>query len=176
MSINSLVNVIEPPRNAAEAKGEWFIVKRELGTSVPDDYKDFINTYGTGRFDNFLNVLNPFSEIDNLNLIVQKEPILNGLIELRDTFSENIPYSLFPAMDGLLPFAETDNGDTLFWQTSGQPNNWTVVVKDSRESEYLEYKENMTSFLAKIFNKEIICDIFPRDFPSPTPVFEPIIP
>ena len=176
MSINLLTNVIEPPQKAVEAKGDWSAVESELGISVPDDYKDFIETYGTGRFDDFLNVLNPFSKIDNLNLIIQKEPILDSLAELRDTFGEDIPYNLFPAANGLLPFAGTDNGDTLFWQTNEQPDQWTIVVKDSREPEYQEYKENITSFLAKLFSREIICKIFPKDFPSSAPTFESIRP
>lgn len=42
---------------------------KNLGMILPLDYKKFINKYGTGSINDFIWILNPFSENENLNLI-----------------------------------------------------------------------------------------------------------
>lgn len=44
-------------------------MEKNLGMILPLDYKKFINKYGTGSINDFIWILNPFSENENLNLI-----------------------------------------------------------------------------------------------------------
>jgi hypothetical protein len=174
-SLERLLSVLPPPAHPAEVsrRDDWKAVEAEMGTTLPDDHKEFIGTYGTGRIDGFLWVFNPFSENENLNLITAGKVRLDALRELRDEFGEEVPYKLFPEDGGLLPFAATDNGDVLYWKTSGSPDDWTNVVNESRGPDYEEHQVGVVNFLYGILTREIICSIFPPDFPADSHSFTP---
>jgi hypothetical protein len=80
---------------------------------------------------------------------------------------------LYPEIAGLLPFGITDNGDVLFWKTMGTPENWSVVVGNSRSPEYQEFQISMTSFIASVLNGTKRVAAFPEDFPNSSPSFKP---
>jgi hypothetical protein len=48
----------------------WITLERDIGLVFPQDYKWFINNFGTGVICNELWVLNPFSGNVNLNFDV----------------------------------------------------------------------------------------------------------
>ncbi len=172
MSIRYLKSIFESASGASENNGDWDSAERQLNTELPDDYKVYINNFGSAYVDKFLTIYNPFSQNPNLNLIEQTKIILEDYRWLQAQGNEQIPFPLFPDKDGLLPFGTTDNGDVLFWKTSGEPNQWTIVVNASRESLYDRFDENMTDFLTKILRRELVCAIFPADFPSSSPTIE----
>ena len=70
-SLNALRKVMAPPARPVETTngGGWQFIQVKLGITLPEDYKEFVSTFGTGAVDSFLWVLNPFSKNDNLNLI-----------------------------------------------------------------------------------------------------------
>lgn len=120
MAIGDLVAVMPTPNVPFEASSAdaWASVEARLGTSLPDDYKEFIGLYGSGRIANFLWIFNPFSSNKNLNLEQQIELQSSVLGEL-ESYGEKNPYKSFPAPGGVLPFGITDNGDVVFWRTAG---------------------------------------------------------
>src|SRR3954469_15588520 len=71
------------------------------------------------------------------------------------------PYPLYPEADGLLPWGHVDTGAELFWQTSGGPEEWTVVVAEARGPEFEEFNDSMTGFLTKIMRGKIRSVIVP---------------
>lgn len=174
MSIQDIVSIMPPPASPFEVltQSDWPIVEERLGTALPDDFKEFIEVYGTGAMDKFLWIFNPSSANENMNLIDQAKIQLNVLSELR-SYGETVPYDLFPAQGGILPFAITDNGDVLFWQTIGKPNDWTVLVNESRSPDWVSYAMPMGEFLLGILSHRLVCTLFPKSFPGPTPCFEP---
>jgi hypothetical protein len=178
MSIESLLNVMPPPTAPIESgnKKEWSSIEASIGTTLPEDFKEYINLYGTGKILRFLWPFNPFSKNDNLNLGMQLTLQLDALRELKDEFGfEECPYPLYPEPEGLLPWGVTDNGDVLFWLTDGIPENWPIIVNEGRVAVYERYDESMTSFLSKLLSKNIISKIFPDDLcdRNPLPLFEP---
>jgi len=175
MISETLKQLMPPPAAPAESRSErgWEFVEAELGIELPSDYKEYISIYGTGSVDNFLWVLNPFSENKYLNLIDESKATLQAFQQLQRDFGETIPYTLYPEPLGLFPWAVTDNGDHLFWLRKGSPSEWAIVVADSRAPEWEEFKVSMTEFLAGILTKRIRVDIFPDDFPSDSPKFIP---
>jgi hypothetical protein len=84
---------------------------------------------------------------------------LSGLYELRLSLGAFLPYPLFPEAGGLLPVAITDNGDTIHWLTNGPPDEWTIVVQDSRAPECEAYDMAFTDFLARWIAGLISSDI-----------------
>lgn len=176
MSIEQLSAVLTPPPSPVETPRhaeDWAAAEAELGTPLPADYKAFVERYGTGAVDDFLWVFNPFSANEHVNLVSGGRTRLDGLRSLRDEFDVEIGHELFPAAGGLLPFGATDNGDVLFWEAAGEPETWTVIVRDARAPEYERFGSNMTGFLHDILSRKEVCGIFPESFPDEHPVFTP---
>lgn len=176
MSIDRLEIVISPPDNPAEVPTNevWREVEHDLA-KLPNDYKDFINRYGTGCIDSFIWVFNPASSNNNLNLGVQVRLYAETLKNLNESGMEP-RIVVFPTPHGVLPFGVTDNGDVLFWETNREPDSWAVAVLESRSwLPLLKFEMNMTSFLAGVSEGSIVCDAFPEDFPSPDPGFVAIL-
>lgn len=172
MPISDLEAVMPPPiATSVIEPTAWVEVERSLGTSLPSDYKDFIRTYGLGQVADFLCVLTPFSDNPNVNLSLQIEQQLSALRELHAA-GESAPYPLFPATGGIMPFAITDNGDVLHWETNGAPDAWRVVVNDARSPMYEVYNAGMTTFLAGLFSPDFSSSILPRGL---TPEFRAFI-
>ena len=167
MAIQDITQVLTPPAHPFEqpVSREWMAVENRLGTSLPDDYKAFIEVFGSGTIDSFLWVLNPFSSNPNLNLEHQIKIQADVLEELA-SYGEAIPFKSFPEKDGILPFAMSDNGDVLYWQTSDDPAQWKVVANESRGPDWAQFDLSMTDFLAQILKRQLVCTIFPDSFPS----------
>lgn len=175
MSIDSLKTVLPTPSAPIE-----YFESRDLTafenefTRLPPDFSEFLKYYGTGVIDGFIWIFNPSSKNPHLNLFRQAKLQLDIFRELRARGNEPKDYSLFPEPDGLLPFGITDNGDVLFWKTTGKPSEWNVVVAESRTPKYEEYSLNMTQFLSRLLTKQLSVAAFPADVPSESPTFTPI--
>jgi hypothetical protein len=174
MSIIDLRHILAPPHETTErpSEAEWAECEAEL-TKLPPDYKSFLEDYGTGCIDGFIWIFNPSSQNPNLNLLVQVKRQLSALDELIKQKTEDKIYPLYPEKSGLLPFGITDNGDVLFWKTIGTPENWSVVVGNSRSPEYQEFQSSMTGFIGSVLNGATKVATFPEDFPKSSPSFKP---
>ncbi|MDM5154748.1 SMI1/KNR4 family protein [Bacillus sp. DX1.1] len=142
---------------------EWDTVEKNLGMILPLDYKKFINKYGTGSINDFIWILNPFSENENLNLIKKGHVIREAYAYSKKQFPDDFIHNVYPVNNGLLPCAITDNGDEIYWLTNEECDQWRIIVYDSRSNDYYEYNNSMTEFLYKVISKEIICPVFPND-------------
>lgn len=148
-NLASLMPVPIKPVNAGDATG-WERVEYMVGTVLPDDYKEFVNTYGSGMIGGFVIIWNPFAKNMVLNLIRQQESWLSADDDERD-----IPFSLHPASDGILPFGATANGDTLFWNKNGLPNDWQILILEARGNLHDLYPFGLNTFLYNLINGEI---------------------
>ncbi|HEU4962862.1 MAG TPA: SMI1/KNR4 family protein [Bacilli bacterium] len=145
-----------------------------LGTSLPPDYKEFIDMYGTGSINEFLWVLNPFEKNEYLNLVLQNKVALDAYSVSKSQFPEDFPHNVFPESNGLLLWGGTDNGDELFWLTKGAPDVWSLVIYETRSCEYSEYDCTMSQFLYDILSGTLTCEILPDDFSDIDPTFTSI--
>ena len=76
--------------------------------------------------------------------------------------------------EGLLPWGGTENGDTLFWLTEGEADNWSVLINESHSPEFERYNEDMTSFLAKLITGRIKSKIITNKVLDKKHLFTPI--
>jgi hypothetical protein len=174
MSIVSLSKTVAPPTNPRETGTEdgWASVESQLGTALPDDYKEYVRVFGSGTFDDFIVPLNPFSVNKHLNLLsgVEGQREAERVMRLnwpKEAKSIVYPFDVYPAKDGLLVWGTTTNaGVFLYWYTQGFPNNWPVVVCNLRDGEHETIGVNMTGFLAAILSGSIGTRLFPEDFPG----------
>ena len=179
MNMKLLQRILPLPPEPQEVKqtDDWHRVESELGTPLPKDYKAFISAYGSGRIDQFLVVFNPFSSNKYVNLLDAGRTILQAYATSKETFPEYYPLPLFPSPGGLLPFAATDNGNVLYWRTTGKPENWTVAAYESRGPDYVDFNGQMTDFHGRDnVTRSFVCEVITSSFPDEPPVFYPVVP
>lgn len=167
MSLNQLSAIVPKPLKPTDVGDirRWIDVEKEIGTHLPGDYKDFINAYGTGSFDDFLYVFNPFTNNHYLNLLNQKEVMLNAYRTLRAEFPKKYPFSTYPDREGLLPWGITDNGDELYWLTNGDnPDQWKVVTFKAGDSYYELHNFTLTGYLAQLLGNRLETRLYPDEF------------
>ena len=176
MAIECLKAVLQPPAKPADTSGDetWEEVEKELGTRLPEDYKSFVDSFGTGSINHYIVVFNPFSSNQFVNLIKRCRDDSEGLGRLRDEFPQQYLHDLFPSSGGLLPFASTDNGEVLYWKTDGPPDQWTVVVYESRGPKYCCFDGSMTDFLVALLTRSTDCEVLPQSFPNEPLSFAPM--
>ena len=101
---------------------------------LPGAYKRLINLFGASTWCDFLHVLSPFDF--RLNLQARGKEILDVMRECRKEFPSHYPLPLFPERGGLLPWAITDNGDTLYFITQCSPDDWPTLIRGPRSPEF----------------------------------------
>jgi hypothetical protein len=105
--------------------GDWVDVERILGTSLPCDFKDFTEVYGSVEICHWLWFHTPFA-FDPQEL---RDLLLTSLARLGQFDSEvsrraDIAYPDYPSPGGLLPIGTTEDGDVIAWITEGAPEEW----------------------------------------------------
>lgn len=167
---DDLARVVEPPRRSLAASVDWAALEARIGTALPSDYRWLVEHYGPGSFDEFLHVFQPVATHEAIRL----EHVIEGaswtLDQIRES-GEVIPFS----NEELLPVAQTDNGDSVYWlrRPNDDPEQWTIVVNEPRGPEWVSFDGGLVAFLAAVLGGSFVASIFPDDFPSEEPVFEP---
>lgn len=136
--------------------------RKKLGITFPMDYKMFIDSYGEGSINEFLWILSPFSENENLNSIEKYKVMEDAYSSMKNEFPEQFSFDFYNGKIGLFPWGITDNGDELFWNFTDDIIE--LVVYESRYVSNISYTMSMEEFLYKLLRKEIVCPIFPDDF------------
>ena len=172
MSLHQLCRIVPPPHPPVETGSpkRWQRAAQRLGTPFPEDYKSFIDTYGTGVFNDFLLPYNPFSTLDEVNifLVLDTHHQANRLVQAKASrpWSAVKPFELYPSADGLLPWGTTTRmAQSFFWQVSGPPETWPTVLYNLQTGEYEVWKLPFTSFLVKLITAEIESVLLPEGFP-----------
>jgi hypothetical protein len=161
-----LCDAVPPPCNPVEAGSiEAFTdVEARLALALPDDYKRLVCAYGTGSWKGFLWVLNPFSANRHLNLLAQAQRQLAAERAIRTVWPRNVPFALYPEGGGLFPWGMTDNGNRLYWLTTGDPAAWPTVVYESRGPRHDRHELSCCAFLQHWVAGQLRVSVFPDDF------------
>lgn len=174
--MDALNELLPPPKEPLDSKREqdWIAIEKELGLTLPGDYKQYISTYGSGKISDFLWIFNPFSKNKDLNLAIQAKKVLEVFRSMKTKYGISIcPYQLFPEPDGLFPIGYTDNGDDLFWLTKGAPEEWRIIIHQTRSANYEEYKGNLSNFLTELLSGKLKSNILPVDLIQQNRIFIP---
>jgi hypothetical protein len=129
-SLEELSALVPPPASPTAADGDFAAVEADLGTNLPADYKALVHRYGYGTFSDFLNFWSPF--FAPCTMMSQARDALDANRSLARIAPKAVPFQPFPAKDGALPWAVTDNGDYVQWLTWGEPDAWPVAVWNPR--------------------------------------------
>jgi hypothetical protein len=112
----------------------WGAVERDIGLPLPDDYKAFIDLYGTGQVssaDGWAVIWN-FRDASLIKDSVSEA--LSGTKSVARFYRQQVngtdwpcPFPIYPGSGGLLPFGSVVDVQHLNWLTAGPPNRWDVV-------------------------------------------------
>ncbi|HRG94663.1 MAG TPA: SMI1/KNR4 family protein [Polyangiaceae bacterium] len=157
-----------PPAQPTASRGDFAEVEAELGAPLPPDWKALIEAYGYGTFVDFLHLWSPF--FAPCTMASQARATLDADRQLARAWKKAVPFALFPEPDGALPWANTDNGDVLYWLTWGPPEEWPVAVWSPRGGERTDLVEGgAVEFLVGWLGGARVCPLFPpdRDYRAP---------
>lgn len=177
MAVSELISIVSPPPGHGWRGVDWTTVEQSLGLPLPQDYKDFIATYGPGTFDDFLHIFLPATDNDLLDLKSRQQQDIGTLRVIHSEFPDEIPYRVTDPAE-LLPVAITGNGDIVYWHVTGpeNPDSWTITINESRGPEWFRYSGELTSFLADMLSHRIRVTVFPDDYPVEHPEYFPYEP
>lgn len=159
------------PPSVVPVNDGWSLVEKEVGFSLPNDYKEFINAYGTGCISDFIWVFNPFSRNRALNNEAVKYHIW-AYQDLKRSHPEYYSIPSYPAEGSFYPWGGTDNGDCLAWEVKGDPSRWTVMLIGSSGPKAIDYCNlKMSEFLYELLTGRLDGKLNSIDTDEP---FEPI--
>ena len=183
-SLQRLIRLAPPPSNPVASGNieQWPQIESEIGSKLPQDFKDYIKTYGAGQWFDFFGIVDPFYEWKHPEAKESWCDWMTKRIGNLDKIEEkyknyHAPFRPHPAPNGLLAFGYDDNGGTLCWQTEGESDSWPIVCLDGKLSEeYDTFKMTLTAFLAGLVREEISPVTFAPDlFPARQPFFRPYV-
>ncbi|MEV6319248.1 SMI1/KNR4 family protein [Streptomyces sp. NPDC051776] len=157
-SLTRLTQLV-PPAVTPEPKG-WSLVENELGTALPQDYKELIDTYGGGLFDGVLWLLEPGCANKHYDILTEAEERTEAF-ELLWSHGEAKPPELEREGTRLIPWASTENGEFLYWlaRPGEEPDDWTVMANEGRGPEWEHHNMTCVSFLLSALTGEVTSEI-----------------
>jgi len=170
--VERLTRAVQPPRRQ-EVLPDWEEVETALGFELPGDYKELVDVYGPGSFDDFLSIFQPRHEVPRLDLLNSVAETAEQL-EAYESSGETLPA---PA-DRLLAVGLTDNGDTIYWVRDPleSPDEWRIAVNAARDfDDWFLFDGCLSDFLAAVLSRELVVPTLAEDFPYPdkAPVYQP---
>ncbi|WP_445528329.1 hypothetical protein [Streptomyces cyslabdanicus] len=99
---------------------DWPAVEADLGTPLPRDYKEIVDLFGPGGFDEYVDLLVPGALGMDLVVWAKSDGDATDLWE---------PYAGYPAPGGLLRWGSSEQELDFVWQTgTADPADWRVLV------------------------------------------------
>lgn len=178
MTLQNLLKVLPTPTNPIEIvdDSQWKTYELVTGITLPDDYKAYLSVFGTGIIGYVITPYNPFCTRPLWKVRYSCRKWMQeatAIVQFKQQFgAETFPYMLYPETDGVLPWGSTDNGDRLYWLTTGSPNEWSVVINEVRSSIFEHFACSMTDFLYKLIVGDIQSEIIPHDCLDQDSLFE----
>lgn len=160
------------PKEAGQL--DWDAVERDFGVKFPTGYKKFVSTYGTGSIGGFLWIFNP----NSVNRSLNSEAIRyfqSSYEELKQDFPSDYARPAFPSVGSFLPWAVTDNGDTLVWIIDNGPEDkWCVGIMGSDQVQEEISELDFVEFAVHLLDHKIDSAILPQQFLKMDKWFEPV--
>ncbi|MBV7699223.1 SMI1/KNR4 family protein [Streptomyces sp. TRM70350] len=164
--VERLTNLVVPPEDAGRRQ-DWDDVARELGLGLPADYRELIDTYGGGRFDAYLWLLEPRCPNRHYDLhrsVAERDEGFEMLWE----DGEPKPVQLLESPGSrVIPWASTDNGEFLYWLAHPEihPDDWTVMVNEARGAWWEHFDVGCAELLVRLLTGEVRSEILSSSFP-----------
>lgn len=171
-AVDRLKEIIPPPEPAGTVV-DWEETARTLGTALPADYRNLIEGYGGGQFDQYLWLLEPASRrLYNLTRVAEER---EEALEYLWNMGEAKPALLDASGVRAIAWGSTDNGEYLYWlvRPGSAPDEWTVLVNEARGEEWEHFEMGCAEFLVATLTGEVRSDLFWSRYPAYAHTFRP---
>ncbi len=162
---------IAPPPKKPKGVGSlagWLHLEAQLGFELPAHYKEFIASYGNGRFAEYFGVVNPFHTAANdINFSTFVQRRTNGVRLAQSSYPDYaVALPVYPNKGGLFPWGYTDNGDTMFWLTEGDNSAWPIICVEIGYTNNLDrFELTIPDFIEQWLTQQIsVPTLTPSDF------------
>lgn len=154
-AIAALVGLMKPPRRPTRPDAiDWDEFSRRNGFDAPLDYRLLMTRYGSGGFGTgqlaggWLYTLDPFEP--TATITQQSDWDRRNMRGLQRRFPDQFPgWAMWPEPGGLLPWANTADGDVVGWRTVGTPDEWGTRFF-GRDSEFVELGFGAVEFILRL--------------------------
>lgn len=158
-AVNQLVAVLRPPTSGGDAI-DWERIRLERSVTFPADYQSFVEVYGGGFIDDYLDIFTPPVESSVYGQILAEVTLTPGL-------RHPDGYPFYPDSGGILRWGADSSGDDAFWHCENDdPDEWTILVRKRNhgpnEEAWKSFNGGMVEFLLAI-----IRDGYPSPFSCP---------
>jgi hypothetical protein len=162
--LSELTALISPPIVAQEVPTpmQWGEVEATLGVALPRDYREFIDTYGSGTLGRLLSIWNPVSRNPFINLLKEGEKRMARYSALRSGWPQDYQFELFPTTGGILPCGGTSNGNTVSWVTAPDSSEWEMIVQAPRSPRFFRFEGSLVAMLTGLAKGDVECDVLPE--------------
>ncbi|MHA6761480.1 hypothetical protein [Streptacidiphilus sp. PAMC 29251] len=168
-SRDALLRLLEPPAEKWVLPSPEEIV-RGYGTALPADFLWLMETYGPGDVSDYVRILPPVSASE----IGKVSGVCPGAAELEEGVEGIEPEYLVHG--GLFVWGLNPDGDSAFWSTVGEPDEWPVVIfrrhHGPGEPAWSRYECGVVEFLVRTFQGRLQrnpfsgTDLWRNEFPS----------
>ena len=137
-----------PPTAPSNASVDWAQFGRSWGKQFPPDYCRFIDVYGYGSIERYLEVLKPEPE----GTVTENSDMANETEVAREAWSwvRKAP-ELAEARPELIAWGGDASADLLCWDASDEePGRWPVLVYNRDDGLWRRYDCGMVQFLVRV--------------------------
>ncbi|NDZ74657.1 SMI1/KNR4 family protein [Streptomyces sp. SID10362] len=141
-----------PPHDGAGDSVDWQTGEHAWGAGFPQDYKEFVATYGDGEVDAFLTFLVP----EWAESAVPSGAMAEETAEARRMWREKPPVGYgSPATPPVIAWGMNARGDLLCWVTSERDSGrWPVAVWSRGSLAWHVHGCGMLEYLVRLFRGE----------------------
>lgn len=149
---------------------DWVRVEEELGIVIPGPCRALVEIYGEARFGDFISVLLPKSENEDLDLVRRTKTMWWAVEESDDEDDAGFLREHGLEIRDLVAWGVTGNGDFCLAVNPSKRSGLTIVC-NPRESDWESYRVDPGDFLEQTLGGDLTCSVFPVSFPADAPTF-----
>ncbi|KUL34919.1 hypothetical protein ADL22_29295 [Streptomyces sp. NRRL F-4489] len=151
-SLRQLTEIMPPHAGAGDVV-DWTAAEATLGVSFPQDYRDFVATYGAGTISDALFVFSSLPTEPKSRTIGRLPKAALQAPEMHQWQSPGA--GAHHHLSDMFVWGETDGADALCWLTVGDsPEEWPLAVWSRHGGGWQLYRCGMVDFLLKIFRAD----------------------
>ncbi|WP_275001467.1 hypothetical protein [Promicromonospora iranensis] len=154
---------------------DWEQVERQLGTAVPQDYRELLDAGGGGLWLDYLRLFVPAPGSGLKHVDLER----SGLEweQLQDLFEDEVvepPDDLEPGVR-LLPWASTGSGVTLYWEVAPEAaaGSYPIRVSDRNGDLWERYDQSTTDLLLTAVQGELDSELLDESWMDREALFTP---
>lgn len=159
--LKAITKLLPPPASPYGLDWSWDRIERAIGLPLPDDYKAFIDLYGTGQVrsaEGWALIWN-FRDASLFgpslaNILTGPDSVVQFYRRQMNGTNFDVPFPLYPEIGGLLSFGSVVDVQNLNWLTTGQPNQWDVVYFDFDRPKFTRLGDSFSECLLKMLRQE----------------------